>query len=342
MNAVCSFFNFQQRRNLKVFISTENNLTHYYQQGLPSFIADKLSFGDWQRADANHLHYRYIVNNAAKAWVVIIQGRAESLIKYAELIGELYQNGFSVFAFDHIGQGQSGRMTENPMHGYVHHFDAYVEDASALLSGVMHKLKIQHHQQALPQFLLAHSMGGAVSTLLLERSPSIFHKAVLCSPMYGIKTPMPAILAKWIVLGGASVHRCLGIRSGYFWGQGDYQAVPFSENKLTGSQTRYKWFSQYYHDNANVSVGGVTFQWLAAALQAMEHIKTHAQVIKTPILGFKAMNDDIVDNRAIDRVFAGFANAELIAVNGAKHELLFEQDSIRIPVLTRILNFFSD
>lgn len=323
-----------------LYLSEEKNLASYYQKRLPNFIANELIVGHWQRSESYHLHYRYIVNSKAKAWVVIMQGRAESVVKYAELIDELYQNGFSVFAFDHIGQGQSGRMVENPLQGYVEHFDAYVEDAIELIAKVMQNLKQSHTQQELPQYLLSHSMGGAIGTLLLERAPHLFAKAVLCSPMYGIQTPLPDKVARWLVTVGATLHRLLGIRSGYFLGQGDYKAVPFEENKLTQSRIRYDWFEQYYNDNVDVRLGGVTFQWLAAALQAMDQIKARADAVTTPILGFKAMRDDIVDNYAIDEIFARFTNAELIAVTDAKHEILFEQDQIRTPVIQRILAFF--
>lgn len=324
-----------------MYISNENHLTQYYKTRLPAFISEELIVGDWQRPDGYHLHYRYIVNKEAKAWVVILQGRAESVVKYAELIDELHQNGFSVFVFDHIGQGQSGRLSSNPLHGYVEDFTAYVDDAAVLMAKVLQNIKQVNHQQSLPQYLLSHSMGGAVGTLLLAQHPKLFAKAVLCSPMYGIKAPLPRSFAKCLVTAGAALHRLLGIRSGYFLGQGDYKTIPFADNKLTSSRNRYDWFSQYYNDNDSARLGGVTFQWLAAALNAMENITSHANHIHTPILGFKASNDGIVDNHAIDLVFASLPNAELHEVVGAKHEILFEQDRFRSDVVRRIIQFFS-
>lgn len=322
-----------------MYISKEDKLPQYYQDELPQFISKKLIVGYWQRSDSATLHYRYVVNTEAKAWLVIMQGRAESVVKYAELIDELYRNGFSVFAFDHIGQGQSGRKTANPLHGFVSNFDEYVEDATHLIEEVMFGLKESHAQASLSQYLLCHSMGSAIGTLLLAKAPQLFDKAVLCAPMYGIKAPFPAVIAKYLVTLGASIHRLLGIESGYFLGQSDYKSVAFSENKLTSSRLRYEWFKQYYHDNVDAQLGGVTFQWLAAALQAMDKIHNEAQNIHLPILMLQAGDDQIVDNKAITRTFAQLPNAELMPIAGAKHEILFEQDCYRVPALTSILAF---
>lgn len=325
-----------------MYISEENQLPIAYARTFPAFIDEQLLVGDWQRGDGYHLHYRYLAHPQAKAWVVIMQGRAESVVKYVELIYELYQNGFSVFAFDHVGQGQSGRLTTNPMHGFVKHFDAYVEDSVDLISGQLSSLKQQYLQQDLPLYLIAHSMGGAIATLFLEKHPQWFTKAVLCSPMYSIQAPLPRVLAKWLITAGAAIHKLLGIRSAYFLGQGDYKETPFADNKLTNSQIRYQWFKKYYHDNTDLRIGGVTYQWLAAALQAMDHIAMHAQLIDIPVLGFKASDDEIVDNYAIDDVFSLLPQANLIEISGAKHEILFERDECRKVAVEHILQFLFD
>ncbi|MFC4700926.1 alpha/beta fold hydrolase [Glaciecola siphonariae] len=325
-----------------MFINDETALASYYQESLPQFISESLVAGFWQRPDAALLHYRYVINPDAKAWIVLVQGRSESVVKYAEFIDELYRNGFSVFAFDHIGQGQSSRLTDNPLHGFVSNFDEYVEDAAALIKQVLHPLQETHGQASLPNYLLGHSMGGAISTLLLMRHPALFSKAVLCSPMYGIATPIPAGLAKILVSVGAYIHRLLGIQSGYFLGQGDYKDVPFKNNKLTSSEVRYRWFKQYYNDNVDARLGGVTFQWLAAALQAIDTIEQQASALKTPLLMLKAGSDQIVDNKAIDSVFVKLPQASLLNIDGAQHEILFERDRYRRPAVEAILAFLLD
>jgi lysophospholipase len=322
-----------------VYINKEQNLSVYYRDYLPNFIQNTLNSGFWQQPSGRQLHYRYAVNPKAKCWVVLMPGRAESAVKYAEVIDELYQNGCSVFAFDHIGQGQSSRLSANTWHGHIDSFNTYVEDATAIITEVCQPLQAQSQQQGLNLRLLAHSMGGAIATLLLAKRPALFERAALCAPMYGVVAPIPKWLAKLIVTIGTQVHRIRKVPAGYFLGQGDYQNVSFAENKLTSSPARYEWFKQYFQDNPEVQLGGITYQWLAAAIIAMDSMEDIAQSIKVPLLILKAGADRIVDNAAIDHVFPLFTNAKLLQIPGAEHEIMFEQDKYRRPGMTAILEF---
>ncbi|HEX2726935.1 MAG TPA: alpha/beta hydrolase, partial [Beijerinckiaceae bacterium] len=49
--------------------------------------------------------------------VCILQGRAEFIERYFEVITELRRRGFAVVAFDWRGQGRSGREVDNPRKG---------------------------------------------------------------------------------------------------------------------------------------------------------------------------------------------------------------------------------
>ncbi len=61
----------------------------------------------------------------ARGTVCILQGRAEFIEKYFEVVEELRGRGFGVVAFDWRGQGHSGRQVGNPRKGYVRRFDDY-------------------------------------------------------------------------------------------------------------------------------------------------------------------------------------------------------------------------
>jgi lysophospholipase len=324
-----------------VYLNKEQNLPEYYAKYLPEFIENTLINGFWQQASGHKLHYRYVVNPEATCWVVLMPGRAESVVKYAEVIDELYQNGCSVFAFDHIGQGQSSRLSANTWHGHIDSFNSYVDDAAAIITEVCQPLQAQAQQQNLSLRLLAHSMGGAIATMLLAKRPSLFERAALCAPMYGVVSPLPKWLAKLIVKIGTQIYRICKVPSAYFLGQGDYQNVSFAENKLTSSAIRYEWFKQYFEDNPDVQLGGITYQWLAAAIIAMDSMPALAATIKIPILILKAGADRIVDNRAIDEVCAHFDNANLLHIPGAEHEIMFEQDKYRTLGMNAIIEFLT-
>ncbi|WP_395340130.1 alpha/beta fold hydrolase [Ningiella sp. W23] len=323
-----------------MYLSHEANLESYYREYLPNFIQQHL-VADNVKAGAGHrLHYRYAINPQAKAWVIVLQGRAESAEKYAELIDELYQNGFSVFTFDHAGQGYSGRFNQNRMHGYIDSFDTYVDDAHDLISIHLAAVKGQHRQAHLPQFLLCHSMGSAIGTLLLIKHPQLCSHAVFCSPMYGIKAPIPLMLARIMINVGLRMSQFLGRKSLYFLGQGDYKSTAFDKNHLTSSPQRYAWFKEYYDTNGDASIGGASVQWLAAALTAMHNIEQNAHSLSHPALVFRAGDDHIVDNKAIASVVSSMQNAQMIDIEGAQHEILFERDIYRQQAIKAIHSFF--
>lgn len=97
--------------------------------------------------------------------VVICPGRIESYVKYAELAYDLFHSGFDVLIIDHRGQGRSGRLLADPHLGHVNRFNDYVDDLAAFW---------QQEVQPGPwrkRYILAHSMGGAISTLFLQRHP---------------------------------------------------------------------------------------------------------------------------------------------------------------------------
>jgi lysophospholipase len=323
-----------------VYLSLEPQLTDYYQHRLPTFIQEKLVAGVWQHPDGRKLHYRQVVNPDAKCWVVILQGRSECAVKYAEIIEELYQNGCSVFAFDHTGQGQSTRLIANAFHGYIDTFDTYVDDAESIVLDYVATLQETSKQTHLPVHLLCHSMGSTIGTLLVAKRPELFDRVVLCAPMYGILAPAPMFIVKLILSIGIHTHRFLKVPSAYFVGQGDYQDVDFKDNKLTSSPLRYEWFKAYFKDHPDVQLGGVTFQWLDAALRAMQKIVSVAPSIDRPLLVLRAGGDKIVDNRALDQVVPLFPNAKLVNIDNAQHEILFEQDCYRQPAMSHVMTFF--
>lgn len=91
--------------------------------------------------------------------IVVCPGRIESYVKYAELAYDLVHMGFDVLIIDHRGQGLSGRMLPDTHRGHVDRFSDYVDDFAAFW---------QQDVQPGPwrkRYILAHSMGGAISTL---------------------------------------------------------------------------------------------------------------------------------------------------------------------------------
>ena len=59
--------------------------------------------------------------------VVFLTGWGEAFVKYAQLIMELYEAGFSVYTYDHRSQGSSGRPSGLPHPTQLSHVDDFHE-----------------------------------------------------------------------------------------------------------------------------------------------------------------------------------------------------------------------
>jgi lysophospholipase len=313
-------------------LCSEDDLASKYVTIIQPFWLDKVLHGTLEGAGKVDIAYAYVLNPQATGSVVISSGRIESLIKYKEIIYDLYENGYSVFIHDHRGQGLSGRMLTNPQIGYVENFAEYVTDFKRFIDKVVSK-KTRHKPK-----LLCHSMGGAIGFLTVLRYPELFEKVAFSAPMFGIRPALPNWLASLML----SLHGALNKQTAYFFGQKDYNNLPFAANELTHSESRYQIFRQEYLIAPELQLGGVSGYWLKMATHAMDEIEQNAHRFPIPALVIQAGADQIVDNKRQSRVVAKMAYTEIRVIQGSKHELLGEQDKFRVPCLDAVLEFFEN
>lgn len=270
--------------------------------------------------------------------IVICPGRIESYVKYAELAYDLFHLGYDVLIIDHRGQGRSGRMLPDTHRGHVVKFSDYVDDLAAfwdqeVASGPWRK-----------RYILAHSMGGAISTLFLQRYPQACDAIALCAPMFGIIIRLP----EWMVrplLDWAESYPSL--REGYAIGTGSWRPLPFAINVLTHSRERYRRNLRFYADEPQLRVGGPTWHWVREGILAGEHALAGAENDATPTLIIQAEEEHVVDNRMHQRFCERRAAAghpceggKPLVIQGAYHEILFEKDAMRSVALNAIVEFF--
>lgn len=310
-------------------------LKRYEQQVLP-FWQENVTRGTLKIKENVHIAYAYVLPENAIGSIVISSGRIEALIKYKELLFDLYQAGYAVFILDHRGQGESSRMSANSHHGYVATFDDYVSDLK-----IFYQTVVIPHSKTTPH-LLCHSMGSAIGALYLLRFPTDFQSAIFTAPMFGIRPPLPAWLTSVLVKTHLSFSRMISPLPRYFFGQGNYQELPFEQNALTHSRARYQIFKHEYSQHPEVQLGGVTSHWLRAAVDAMNTIERQAKHIQTPILHLQAGEDKVVENARQTRVCSAFPNCTSHILDGAAHEILMEQNSIRGKSLALILSFLAN
>ncbi|TNJ23774.1 lysophospholipase [Aeromonas sobria] len=318
-------------------LTSEADVPTLYQQTLPDFWRQHAVEGEFKGKDGITIRYAALRQAKVDRAILIVNGRVESYLKYQELAWDLWRQGYSLYLIDHRGQGMSGRMLADQQKGYVDQFDDYVLDLKQF-----HDQVIMADQPA-KLFLLAHSMGGAISARYLERWPDDIKAAVLSSPMLGINL---GGLPKWLAKGLATTIGTVGDWIGeppYGPGQGGYQDHGFADNELTHSQSRYQAFRQIYEQHPQIKLGGATAHWIYQGITGADAAIADAGAIKTPLLVLQAGNDSVVDNAAQDR-FCTLANCEggkPLRIESAWHELFIESDDKRQPALTAMADFFA-
>ncbi|WP_421245938.1 alpha/beta fold hydrolase [Aeromonas sanarellii] len=318
-------------------LTPEADVATLHQQTLPDFWRQHAVEGAFKGKDGITIRYAALRQAKVDRAILIVNGRVESYLKYQELAWDLWRQGYSLYLIDHRGQGLSGRMLADPEKGYVDQFDNYVVDLK------------QFHDEVIAQdkpaklFLLAHSMGGAISARYLERWPDDIQAAVLSSPMMGINLGgMPKWLAKGLAATMGRVGGWFG-EAPYGPGQGPYEDHGFADNELTHSETRYQAFRQVYAQHPQIRLGGATAHWIHQGIAGSDAAVADAGAIKTPLLVLQAGDDSVVDNAAQD-AFCANARCEggkPLRIEGAWHELFIEADPQRQAALNATLAFFA-
>jgi lysophospholipase len=268
-----------------------------------------------------------------KGAIVLLPGRTEAFIKYCELLWDWKNQGYSVYLMDHRGQGQSGRMLPDHEKGYVHEFGDYVTDVETFMATIV---TAKPHAK---KYLLAHSMGGAISTLYLERHPNDFDAAVLSSPMLQINT---SPYAEWEAMSIVTAETFVGLGNSYVLGKGPWDPnETFEKNTVTHSRDRWTMNHELWIAHPEVDLGGPTNNWLHQSIEADWNARLWAGSITTPTLVMKAGQDQVVVTAPEDEVCSKAKACTLLTFPTAGHEILQETDDIREAAMSAALSFFA-
>ncbi|WP_337880622.1 alpha/beta fold hydrolase [Rheinheimera sp.] len=291
--------------------------------------------------DGHQIPYLWLEQTNAQATLVIVNGRTETLLKYQELAQHFLAQGYNVLLFDHRGQGLSARYTDDPFKGHIDEFQTYVDDMHQLLQRVLPEPR-QHKL-----LLLAHSMGGAVSSLYLEQHPEVFAAAALSAPMHGIQGKLLFSENDACALGSLmSVFSSEGYAG---FAAAPFKVREFAGNDLTGSRSRFDWFNELNLQYPQIQLGGPTWGWLAQSCAVFEPMRANSSSLQIPLLVLQAELDTVVSNRAQNEFCqalqqnpeSGCVTGGPVVIQGALHEVLFEQDKQRQQSLTYIDQHFA-
>ncbi len=277
-------------------------------------------------SDGIELRYRIAspAEGAIRGSVLLLQGRAENIEKYAEQIDRLTQAGFSVFTFDWRGQGLSSRLLDDSHKGYINSFSEYIEDLGEFDRKIWHKMAGDGKR-----YLIAHSLGGHVALRYMVEEKVTLDAALLVSPMFEINTaPWPRQVAELFASTAVSV----GFEESYLPGSGPYAGRVYSKNNvLTSDAKRFAVLPKTVTANPDLALGGPTFGWLNAAFTSMRqiHLKGYVRRLEMPITVLLGEDDSVINPPLVRQLCEKIVSCKQVDIKGAKHEIMMEKEPVQ-------------
>ena len=312
----------------------ENGFREAEATVLAPWLRDHVTGGKISGFDGTEIQYYRAEHPDAKAVIVMVHGYCEFFGKYHETAYDFWSSGYTVYFIELRGHGGSGRISEDPDVVDVRDFSEYVEDLKCLLD-----------QAVLPErqnlILYAHSMGGCVGALFLERYPEYFRAAVLTSPM--LKMTFGS-LPSWRVNLLMHLSKVLGWNEKLLPGSRAFDPdSPYFEESGTTSQERFQYQFQIRKDPSN---GGIytmnegTWRWARAAIRATKKAQKYAGRIRVPVLICQSGRDVYVDNDGQDAFAGKLKYAKLVRFPNAEHEIYASDPETMERYYSQLLRMF--
>ena len=326
------------------FAVSEKDLESVYQSQIVTFFETGVTgvvYGSNRSAKEVALVYHSFHQENEVGAIVLIPGRTEASIKYAEMVYDLFQKGYSVYIMDVRGQGESDRMTGNPEIGYVRDFDDYADDEKIFFDKVVNEYP---HSK---RYIVAHSMGGAIALRFEAKYPGQVDALALSSPMIKVKTqifhnPIENFVFHEEEAKAWAELNCLFRCKSYANGQHDWSIN--DRNSTTSSQVRYKLsVTGPFVSNPRLQVGGASFSWVREAIAKSQKIRKYAAAVTAPVLIMQAGMDQLVMPDGQREFCSKAKNCTLVTegFEGAQHDLFGERDEIRDRAMADTLDFIS-
>ncbi|MEY4066157.1 MAG: hypothetical protein RIR26_2365 [Pseudomonadota bacterium] len=264
--------------------------------------------------------------------VMIVSGRNESHLKYAEVAYDFFTRGYDVWMCDHRGQGFSQRELADTQIGWVDSFQNYVNDVSIFYS----RMVAPHLKAAF--YVVAHSMGAAVTSLWLAQSRVAPTAVMYTAPMFElILKPYPRVVVAAMV--------AAGLRSGkekmYIPGGSEFNVADYGFD-LTSSAARRNWNRELFVRHPELRLGSPSYRWLHEALQVPRRLahSDFGNQLRCPLMVWQAGSDQVVRPNAQKYLHRAAGKCIILSERRSQHELMQETDDIRSRVLSQTLSFF--
>lgn len=190
-----------------------------------------------------------------------------------------------------------------------------------------------------PRTLFCHSMGGCIGLRSLIDGLDV-DRAVFSAPMWGVDLSWPnralaVALSQIAKLTGRSTKLAPRQEAEPY-----ILAHPAKGNVLTADLDTYRWFRRHLEECPELALAGATLGWLGAALHEMDAL-AKADPPAVPVLALLGTDESLVSTSAIHRQIARMPSAELMLVEGARHEIWMESAAKQAAVWQRIDSFLA-
>lgn len=129
-----------------------------------------------ENSPPKHIHYTVYEPDeiVVRGAILLLHGMQEHSGRYTVFANYLKDHGYAVIAYDHSGHGKTAKTTEQL--GFFHK----KQPGMLLVSEARHMAEfLAYRFPSVPRILFGHSMGSFVARVLLKKSSSLFHAAIL-------------------------------------------------------------------------------------------------------------------------------------------------------------------
>ena len=221
----------------------------------------------------------------------------------------------------------------HPSVTHVSRFEDYVDDLEIVCDTLLLDLPK-------PWMIFAHSMGGAVASLFLERRHDVFSAAALCAPMIAPVTGVPASVA-------SSMAKVLSLRnkgrSNPFFMK-PYAGPEDFETSCATDPVRFAWYDAQKASHQEYQNSVPSARWIAESVAVTKKILAAGapESISCPVLLSTAEHDNSVLPEPQKLFIARVPAGRHLFVKDARHEIFRSVNKVFFPWWHEILSFFRE
>ncbi len=274
--------------------------------------ARKSAPGRFIKLSKGVIHFEITGRQKSQA-VVLINGFATPYFIWDNNYDELVNAGFRVLRYDHCGRGFSDRPD------VVYNKDLYDQ----LLIELLQKLKIK-----LPVHLVGLSMGGAIAVTFADRHPEMVSKICLIAPAgfpfkkpLTLKLTLTPIIGDYIMTMAGDQVVLAGIKKAFV-----------HPGKLLGFEDKFK-VQMKYRDFKRALLSTMRYMYMNSLGETYQRVGKQ----ENPVLLIWGSKDQILPFTNSKKVKKVMPHVELHAIEGAGHNLHYENPEIINPIIHKFL-----